>query len=164
MNSPFSTLERPIIQDDVTVRRRASPQVIQSSVATQPTTPTQHSPSSPFEFEDQIPGSLASFADSLFGTDLKPVIIAHDKATQDLLDQYQISWGTQYELARGVSLGSWSWEDVKAKIRDLIGNNAHPACKVQTVMRGKQMASANPYGFYLWYVHNHHLYKLIWYK
>ena len=29
------------------------------------------------------------------------VIIAHDKETQALLDQHQISRGTQYELARG---------------------------------------------------------------
>lgn len=143
----------PVVQDDmfnaqasnITIRKRAFPQV--------PHSPAQPAPMlsslSPCRFEDQMTG-LFSFAESAFGIDLKPVIIAHDKETQVLLDRHQISWGTQYELARGVSLGTWTWEEVKEKFRYLTGDNAHAASQVQTVMRGKPMASENPSDFYLW--------------
>lgn len=151
----------PVAQDDIfngqtsniTMRKHACPKVTPSPVPTQP--------NSPLGFEDRIPASLASFARSDFGTDLKPTIIAHDKETQALLDHYRISWGTQYELARGVSSGAWKWEEVRQKIKDLTGDNAHAACQVQTVMRGKPAGSANPSNFYLWYVHRYRSYQLI---
>lgn len=147
----------PVVQDDIfnaqtsniTLRKRASPKVIRCPIS---------SPTSLLGFEDQIPVSLASFARSTFGTDLKEVVIAHDKGTQALLDFHQISWGTQYELARGVTLGTWNWEEVKVKIKDLTGDNAHAACQVQTVMRGKPAPSANLSDFYLWYILSHRCY------
>ncbi|KAI8980566.1 RNA dependent RNA polymerase-domain-containing protein [Trametes punicea] len=39
-------------------------------------------------------------------------IIAHDKKVQAMMDSMRIPWGAQYELARGVSCGSWSWADI----------------------------------------------------
>jgi hypothetical protein len=145
----------PVVQDDIfnpqasniTIRKRAFPQVPHSPA--QPVPMLSDSSLSPCRFEDQIAG-LFSFAKSAFGTDLKPVIIANDKETQVLLDQHQISWGTQYELARGVSLGTWTWEEVKERVKDLTGDNAHAASQVQTIMRGKPMTSDNPSDFYLW--------------
>jgi hypothetical protein len=156
-SSQPATSGLPVVQDDifnaqtsnVTLRKRASPKVIPCPMSL---------PASPLGFEDQIPVSLASFARSAFGTDLKEVLIAHDKGTQALLDCHQISWGTQYELARGVTLGTWNWGEVKLKIKDLTGDNAHAACQVQTVMRGKPAASANPSDFYLWYILSHRSY------
>lgn len=151
----------PVVQDDlfnaqasnITMRRRVCSKVLHSPTQPIPTRP--NSPLSPPMFEDQIP-ELSSFAGSAFGTNLKPVVIAHDKETQALLDRHQISWGTQYELARGVSLGTWTWEEVKEKIKDLTGDNAHAAFQVQIIMRGKPAASPNPSNFYLWYVPSHH--------
>lgn len=131
------------------MRRCARPKVIQSRAATQPSSPS-------LGFQDHIPESLASFAEVPFGTDLEQVIIAHDKETQAILDQYKISWGTQYELARGVTSGTWKWEEVKSKVKDLSGDNAHAAWKVQSIMRGKPVTSTNPSESYLWYVLNHH--------
>lgn len=162
MKSPLPpTSGLPVVQDDIfnaqasniTMRKRASPQVIQSPVPTQPNSPL----SSP-GVGAQNPRSLPSFARSSFGTELRPVIIAHNKETQTLLDRFHIAWGTQYELARGVSLGIWTWEEVKGKLRDVTGDNAHAACQVQTVMRGRSAASANPSDFYLWYVLRHRCY------
>ncbi|KAI0684509.1 RNA dependent RNA polymerase-domain-containing protein [Cytidiella melzeri] len=49
------------------------------------------------------------------------VIIAHDTAAQELMDNLKLSWGTQYELARGVTKGWWQWADVDAeKLRKLV--------------------------------------------
>ena len=148
----------PVVQDDIfsaqasniTMRRRDCPQLPGQIVPTRP-----NSPLSSRRFEDEIPG-LYSFAGSAFGTNLKPIIIAHDKETQALLDQHQISWGTQYELARGVSLRTWTWEEVKDRVKDLTGDNAHAACQVPIIMRGKPAASTNPSDFYLWYVLSYH--------
>jgi hypothetical protein len=143
---------QPVVQDDVfnaqasniTMRRHACSQVPAQTVPTRP-----NSPVSTRRFEDELSG-LSSFAGSAFGTDLKPVIIAHDKETQSLLDQHRISWGTQYELARGVSSRAWTWEEVKERVKDLTGDNVHAARQVQIIMRGKPAASTNPSDFYLW--------------
>ena len=33
---------------------------------------------------------------------------------QDLADDHSFSWGAQYELARGVCSGQWTWEGILA--------------------------------------------------
>lgn len=34
------------------------------------------------------------------------------------MDQLHLEWGVQYELARGVSLQQWTWEDVLRVLRE----------------------------------------------
>ncbi|KAJ4483881.1 RNA dependent RNA polymerase-domain-containing protein [Lentinula aciculospora] len=52
-------------------------------------------------------------------------VIAHDKETQKLFDDLTgpVSWGAQYELARGVSLKEWTWEDVRKKVHHFAGKS-----------------------------------------
>ncbi|KDR85760.1 hypothetical protein GALMADRAFT_53536 [Galerina marginata CBS 339.88] len=66
------------------------------------------------------------------------------------MDNNQIEWGTQFELARGVSTGAWSWADVREHVHELKGPNADSAFKVQRVMRGRAVGSVQPANLYLW--------------
>ncbi|KAI0088874.1 RNA dependent RNA polymerase-domain-containing protein [Irpex rosettiformis] len=46
-------------------------------------------------------------------------VIAHDRMVQELMDNYKLPWGVQYELGRGVTKGVWTWDDVPMKIKEL---------------------------------------------
>ncbi|KAG0704371.1 RNA dependent RNA polymerase-domain-containing protein [Suillus ampliporus] len=73
-----------------------------------------------------------------FGVQLDIVHIAHCERTQILLDQQQIAWGTVYELARGVTRGMWTFEDMtEHRLRKLKGSNAEAAWKVAAVIEDK---------------------------
>jgi RNA-dependent RNA polymerase len=61
-----------------------------------------------------------SFLDHAEGGDLPLSIIAHDKDVQLLMDSMQISWGVQWEIARGVSKNVWKWSDVTREKLDLL--------------------------------------------
>ncbi|KAI0756131.1 RNA dependent RNA polymerase-domain-containing protein [Daedaleopsis nitida] len=55
-------------------------------------------------------------------------IIAHSKEVQDISDKIALSFSVQYELARGVSHGRWSWADVlQSDLRLLSGPNRSAA-------------------------------------
>ncbi|KAI5998175.1 RNA dependent RNA polymerase-domain-containing protein [Pisolithus albus] len=70
---------------------------------------------------------------------LDPYIIAHDQRVQSLLDKKRVPWGTIFELARGVTNGSWLWSDVTADYLDqLCGTNAETAPRVSQIMTGKR--------------------------
>ncbi|PIL31169.1 RNA-dependent RNA polymerase [Ganoderma sinense ZZ0214-1] len=63
-------------------------------------------------------------------------ILAHSKEAQELFDAIPLSWGVQYEIARGVSQGAWSWETVvqsESALRSLRGPNAN-ASRVSQVL------------------------------
>lgn len=70
---------------------------------------------------------------------LDPYIIAHDQYIQSLLDKKRVPWGTIFELARGVTNGSWLWSDVTGeRVDQLCGTNAETAPRVSNVMTGKR--------------------------
>ena len=74
------------------------------------------------------------------------VIIAHDARVQALMDKLEIAWGTQFEIARGVSSGKWSWEDVTEDLlQKLRGTNADSAPRVHPVIQGAATAPAAAY-------------------
>lgn len=51
------------------------------------------------------------------------------------MESRRISWGVQYELARGVLAERWKWEDVSDKVLEsLQGSNAVAASRVRSVM------------------------------
>lgn len=78
-----------------------------------------------------------------FGTALDPFIIAHDASAQSLLDANNLAWGTIYEIARGVTKGSWDWSSVtKEKVDQLRGTNAHAAHRVAAVMQERGVPRA----------------------
>ncbi|KAJ3730892.1 RNA dependent RNA polymerase-domain-containing protein [Lentinula guzmanii] len=90
---------------------------------------------------------LSSSPISLSPTALKPpqttsrkyFIIAHDKETQKLFDNIKgpVPWGAQYELARGVILKEWTWEDVREKVHNFAGkSDAEVMHLVCYVMKG----------------------------
>ncbi|KAJ3992350.1 RNA dependent RNA polymerase-domain-containing protein [Lentinula boryana] len=76
---------------------------------------------------------LSSSSISLPPTALEPppttsrshFIIAHDKETQKIFDNIKgpVPWGAQYELARGVILKEWTWEDVREKVHHFAGKS-----------------------------------------
>lgn len=69
---------------------------------------------------------------------LDPYIIAHDQRVQSLLDKKRVPWGTIFELARGVTNGSWLWSEVTGDYLDqLCGTNAETAPRVSQIMTGK---------------------------
>ncbi|KAI0669315.1 hypothetical protein C8Q78DRAFT_992922 [Trametes maxima] len=42
--------------------------------------------------------------------------IAHLTDVQPLFDKMDITWGVQYELARGVCCGQWTWSDITCSV------------------------------------------------
>ncbi|KAI9513086.1 RNA dependent RNA polymerase-domain-containing protein [Russula earlei] len=61
--------------------------------------------------------------------------ICHCPHAQKRMERLKISWGVQYELARGVLSDEWTWDDVTAQVLErLRGSNAEAAPKVRTVM------------------------------
>lgn len=75
---------------------------------------------------------------------LKPIILAHDRNVQELMDGYQIARGVQYEIARGVTQEWWEWSDVTDNVlKQLRGLNADVANRVSTVIgKGERKFSA----------------------
>ena len=93
---------------------------------------------------------LDNFLSGPIGIDLDTSIIAHNAHIQALLDKEQISWGTQFELARGVTTGRWTWDEVELNISNLKGPNVQSAYRVQNVMLNKPQHSSK---LDLWYVY-----------
>lgn len=114
----------------------------------QPATASQ--PQLPHAAASKVPESVSWFANSQFGTDLEPFFIAHDDETQRLLDLNRIEWGTQFELARGVSTGAWTWDQVHKHVSGLGGNNTKSAYKVQRVLRGGTSTAIQPSDIAIW--------------
>ncbi|KAI6136111.1 RNA dependent RNA polymerase-domain-containing protein [Pisolithus sp. B1] len=89
-------------------------------------------------------GSEETYADPFSGSQildadtLDPYIIAHDQRVQSLLDRKRVPWGTIFELARGVTNGSWLWSDITGEYVDqLCGTNAETAPRVSKIITGK---------------------------
>lgn len=92
-----------------------------------------------------------SFFDKSEGEDLPVCIIAHDRDAQSLMDSMHISWGVQWEIARGVSRDAWNWSDLTPGQLNLMeGSNADAAWKVYHVMNTGQVPSATPGNLELW--------------
>ena len=84
------------------------------------------------------------------GEELDIAIIAHDSRIQKLFDEQQISWGVQYELARGITAGQWTWEAIETKISELKGPNAEVAYRIRNLMRDRDLRVAADLS--IWYV------------
>jgi len=53
------------------------------------------------------------------------------------MEQLKISWGVQYELARGVLAEKWTWDDIADRVLgQLRGSNAQAAPRVSAVVSG----------------------------
>jgi len=53
------------------------------------------------------------------------------------MEQLKISWGVQYEFARGVLADKWTWDDITDNVlRQLRGSNAEAASRVSAVVSG----------------------------
>ena len=51
------------------------------------------------------------------------------------MEQLKISWGVQYEFARGVLAGKWNWGDITDHVvGQLRGSNAQAASRVNAVV------------------------------
>ncbi|CAA7264868.1 unnamed protein product [Cyclocybe aegerita] len=108
-------------------------------------------PSVPSKPSLAVPPEVIRFANGPLCADLKEVFIGgrpDANGTQKLLDEHRIEWGIQYELARGVSNGSWTWDDVRDRILELRGKNADAAYKVNRVMT--RMSSLSKSGLAIW--------------
>ncbi|KAF8910164.1 RNA dependent RNA polymerase-domain-containing protein [Gymnopilus junonius] len=145
---------RPVVIQDV-FHSGHSPHVTtrkKQRVVTKPPVAVSTQPNSQVSImtEERVPTVISQFARSQFGADLEPDLIAHDDETQRLMDSLMIEWGTQYELARGVSQDTWTWADVRAHLQQLKGKNVDSASKVQIIMRGKHTASSSATDIYLW--------------
>ena len=72
-----------------------------------------------------------------------PIVIAHDKDVQALLDHYRIAKGVQFEIARGVTEGRWKWSDItKSVLRDLRGTNFEAGSKLsEAIGKGSEIPS-----------------------
>jgi RNA-dependent RNA polymerase len=71
----------------------------------------RHSPQRPFRATLSVPPS-AGPGPKLEMSDDGYFLVAHDRVAQELMDNYDLPWGVQYELARGVTRGWWQWSDI----------------------------------------------------
>lgn len=83
------------------------------------------------------------FLDDRLGQELQVEIIAHDQQVQAAMDDKKISWGVQWELSRGVTLGVWKWSDVLPKLDKLRGDNTLAAHKVISAMKAIHLQADN---------------------
>lgn len=139
----------PAVVDDI-FHVRSSPNITQRKTQKTEYQPQVTASQSSHVVDTPIPKAVQAFAKSLFGTDLDAVVISHCPTTQKMLDDKKVEWGTQFELARGVSFGAWTWEDVRSHISDLTGSNADSAYKVPTLMSGRSYPSLSDLN--IWYV------------
>ncbi|KAF8633592.1 hypothetical protein AX15_001385 [Amanita polypyramis BW_CC] len=85
-----------------------------------------------------LPGRSNDYANMALANELGHKKIAHDRDTQKRMDDLGLSWGVQYELARGVTMGLWTWSEVQAeKLEKLKGTNIEATYKVAHVMRNR---------------------------
>ncbi|RDX50511.1 hypothetical protein OH76DRAFT_1348782 [Lentinus brumalis] len=64
-------------------------------------------------------------------------VIAHSAKAQEHFDRLSISWAVQYEIARAVSLGWWTWEEVTLEKLKLLQDPTNTAAaRVSQVIRG----------------------------
>ncbi|KAG2075104.1 hypothetical protein BDR04DRAFT_1091949 [Suillus decipiens] len=88
-------------------------------------------------------GTRANHRPPEFGVQLNIVHIAHCERTQVVFDQQQLAWGTIYELARGVTRGMWTFEDMtEHRLRQLKGSNVQAAWKVASVIKEMRPSSS----------------------
>lgn len=60
------------------------------------------------------------------------------------MDSLEVAWSAQYEIARGVSMGYWDWQDVtKDRLKHLSGNRWGAAQRVGEVFK-KPLAGQKP--------------------
>ncbi|KAK0501028.1 RNA dependent RNA polymerase-domain-containing protein, partial [Armillaria luteobubalina] len=73
-------------------------------------------------------------------------IVAHDTAVQRLFDDQEISWGVQWELARGVSTDRWTWNAIEDKLLrsdSLRGTEEEVLFKVASIMKNQPSSAAS---------------------
>ncbi|CDO77267.1 hypothetical protein BN946_scf184753.g17 [Trametes cinnabarina] len=69
-------------------------------------------------------------------------IIAHSGKVQKLLDNMEVPWGVQYEIARGVSCGWWTWETVqRAQLETMRGTTNRDGSRLFSQMFPRTAAS-----------------------
>lgn len=80
--------------------------------------------------------------------------MSHDATAQRLIDDLDISWAVQYELARGVEQGSWTWlQATELRLRELTGPNTKAAYVAQVMLGSTaRRALASPEMMAIWYV------------
>ncbi|KAF8215655.1 RNA dependent RNA polymerase-domain-containing protein [Mycena galopus ATCC 62051] len=100
------------------------------------------------------PFSLSELFGGHHGSALEKHVIVHSKEVQKLFDSRGVALGVQWELARGVSTGKWTWEEIETRMMKdfdvLIGPNSKIAWKVPGIMRGREMADSESHGLALW--------------
>ena len=78
-------------------------------------------------------------------------VIAHSRKVQKLFDSMHISWAVQYEIARGVSLGWWTWDKItEDKLRHLQDPTNSAAAHVSQQIRGHPASAATPMDIAIW--------------
>ncbi|KAJ7656995.1 RNA dependent RNA polymerase-domain-containing protein [Mycena polygramma] len=94
--------------------------------------------------------SLQYLFQGCHGQDLESYVISHSAEVQPQLDGMKIARGVQWELVRGIQLGEWTWDDVKANLDLLKGPNAVIAPAVRSIMRGTPPRNCTPHELALW--------------
>ncbi|KAL5521270.1 hypothetical protein ACEPAG_9193 [Sanghuangporus baumii] len=95
--------------------------------------------------------TVATVNDSLastFAEQESPIIIAHNERKQRLLDGKGITKGVQFEIARGISHGWWTWDDITDEVdNSLHGTISEKARKVaQIIGKGPKRGLSAPTG------------------
>ncbi|KAM5539858.1 hypothetical protein V8D89_006361 [Ganoderma adspersum] len=108
-----------------------------------------NSVASPLYRETVSPEYEASETEGTPPPALTPIyIVAHSERAQQLFDMVPLSWGVQYEIARGVSQGAWSWETVveseSALRQSLCGPNTNASRVSQVLAAGHSLGDALP--------------------
>lgn len=74
--------------------------------------------------------------------DLAYHIIAYNEGAQAGFDALKIEWGVQFQLARGQTIGLWTWDQVIASMDKLRGTNEESGPQVLAVMLPEKASNA----------------------
>ncbi|KAH7886339.1 RNA dependent RNA polymerase-domain-containing protein [Phlebopus sp. FC_14] len=67
------------------------------------------------------------------------------------MDKQNLSWGTVFEIARGVTKGFWDWTSITAELlEELRGTNTDAAHKVSAVIKKQPGNARSPAAYQLW--------------
>ncbi|KAI1786799.1 RNA dependent RNA polymerase-domain-containing protein [Ganoderma leucocontextum] len=140
--------------------RNGSPSPYHSKVETPTITRISNALNRAVSFNEESEGTSASAGPSRHHEHLKALdpstlpdvyILAHSAEAQRLFDRIPLSWGVQYEIARGVSRGLWSWDTViqsEQALKSLRGPNGN-ALQVSRAL-GRALGDVFPSDAALW--------------
>ncbi|KAJ7810510.1 RNA dependent RNA polymerase-domain-containing protein [Mycena olivaceomarginata] len=144
-------------QQDLSASPSKSRKLCETQSASSQSPMLERSPSA--EMSSPHPSSSDSFSlhalfGGMHGSALEKYEIAHSTEVQKLFDARGVALGVQWELARGVTTGKWTWDQIATQMETskqmFLGTNSKIAWKVPNIMRGREVSESESCDLAVW--------------